>query len=173
MTEKTKATSFRELAEKGNGVLVRRGSVWSYPGAPNDASGTNLQLPAEYVTDVEVQEALRVGDLVAVTQTPANQVMSVRLKGKNGDPMAKISTVQAGTAEAGTQLPPNSRPTHDAGRAAISPAEASEQTRRALETALPARNAMSGVVEGAAARGRDNNPKNEPTTADQGPRKGR
>jgi hypothetical protein len=118
----SKETTFAALAGKGDGILIKRGTVWTYPAAEIDRSGTNVQLPLEYVTDAEVQEALRGGELHPATTGPGGDVLSVRLS--DGDVKAAISVAQAGTPEAGTELPPNSRPSHDAGMKSMSAADA-------------------------------------------------
>jgi hypothetical protein len=111
---------FHALAKKGDGALVRSGSVWTYPGAEMDRSGTNLRLPVEYVTDAEVQEALGAGHLTASVHGLDGQVAAVRVA-KDGEGPTAIPMTMVGTSEAGTELPPNSRPTHDAAKA--TPAE--------------------------------------------------
>jgi hypothetical protein len=171
----TKTTSkVHELAAKGDGMLVRRGNVWSYPGASIDASGTNLHLPVEYVTDEEVQAALGTGDMFAVTRTADNQVLSVRIKDGDEDAPAVLTTAQAGTADAGTELPANSRPSHDAGKSTITSAEASEQAARAISAVVPQRLVRPAVVEGTSLKGRESpeHGEKEPTT-ERGARKGR
>lgn len=135
MSEKKSTTSFEALAAKGDGVLVKRGDVWTYPTAEMDGSGTNLRLPVEYVTDTEVQEALRSGGLNPVTTLPSGAVMSVRVKG-DGEAPAAISVAQAGTPEAGTELPHNSRPSHDAGMKRMTQGDAE---RLAVAQARPVR----------------------------------
>lgn len=44
------------LAANGNGLLIRTGSKWSYPGAQRE--GTNLRIPSPNVDDSRVQAAL-------------------------------------------------------------------------------------------------------------------
>ncbi len=102
-----------ELAMKtDNEKLMRFGHVWSYPGAPIDNSGSNLRLPTEYVTDEQVQKALAAGELQALVIEPGGRVTVVQIA---SDEQPKvISTVQAGTAEVGTELPPGSTPSLDA-----------------------------------------------------------
>lgn len=117
----TKEAGFSDLAKKGDGILVKRGSVWTYPTAEMDRSGTNIQLPVEYVSDAEVQEALRGNKMHPVTTSATGEVLSVRIT--DGEAPAAISVVQAGTPEAGTELPPNSRPSHDAGMKPTSAAD--------------------------------------------------
>jgi hypothetical protein len=106
-------TPYREIAAKGDGVLVKRGAVWTYPTAEMDPSGTNVRLPVEYVSDAEVQQALRDGKMHPVTTETTGAVLSVRVT--DGAAPAAISVTQAGTPEAGTELPVGSRPSHDAG----------------------------------------------------------
>ncbi|WP_407529425.1 hypothetical protein [Methylobacterium oryzisoli] len=166
----SKKADLQALADKGPGVLVKRGAVWTYPGAPVDSAGTNLQLPVEYVSDADVQEALSGGDLVAAVVDPFGVVSAVRVAG--GEVKA-VTMGLAGSAEMGTELPPNSRVEHDAGRVMLSQAEAEQQ-------------AVQGVTgEGAeiAGRDKDNDPRtkqggrgpfnNEASTDTAGPRKGR
>ena len=130
MAEKNQAPTAQQLAKKGNGVLVKHGNVWSYAGAPIDRSGTNLQLPEEYITDAEVREMLESGELVVATHTPMHEPMAVRVKGD--EEVAVVSTVQAGTPEAGTELPPNSRVESDAGMKRLASAEAAELAERTI-----------------------------------------
>lgn len=131
MTEKS--ATYRDLASKGEGVLVKRGSVWTYPSCETDRSGTNIQLPTEYVSDAEVQQALRDGKAYPATTDGTGAPVFVRVT--DGDIPASISVVQAGTPEAGTELPPNSRPTHDAGMKPLTEDDAqplaAQQTRQA------------------------------------------
>lgn len=133
MAEASAVAGVRALAEKGEGMLVRHASgVWSYPGASIDLSGTNLVLPMESVTDAAVQEALGGEDFVVVTRNPDNTPRSIRVV--SGDqPVVVMSTAAAGTAEAGTELPLNSRPSHDAGAARLSPQEAADLVTRASQ----------------------------------------
>ncbi|GGC90447.1 hypothetical protein [Chelatococcus reniformis] len=136
MAEK-KQNGAAALAKKGDGVLTRVGSVWTHPGCAIDPSGTNLRLPSEYVSDAEVREMLQAGDLVGVTQTVGGELLSVRLKGDAGTVV--LTTAQAGTAEAGTELPSNSRPTHDAGApVAVSSADVVGQVERSFTAAIGA-----------------------------------
>jgi hypothetical protein len=117
-----KAATFHDLAAKGEGVLVKRGDVWTYPAADRDRSGTNVVLPVEYVSDAEVQQAIRDGHVHPATTAPGGAVLSVRVT--DGEAGKAISVAQAGTPEAGTELPPNSRPSHDAGMKPASPHDA-------------------------------------------------
>lgn len=127
MTEKS--ATFGDLASKGEGVLVKRGSVWTYPSCETDRSGTNIQLPVEYVSDAEVQQALRDGKLHPTTTDGVGAPVSVRVA--DGDAPVAISVVMAGTPEAGTELPPGSRPSVDAG---MKPATAEDVHRVAAQT---------------------------------------
>lgn len=113
--EKVDTAAARALAEKGDGVLTKVGNVWSYPGAPMDRSGTNLRLPVEFVTDAEVQAAIQAEEAHASVLGFGGEVSAVRF-GEAGT-ITAIGVHQIGTSEAGTELPPNSRPTHDAARA--------------------------------------------------------
>jgi hypothetical protein len=161
---------FKALADKGPGVLVKSGGVWTYPGAPLDTSGTNLVLPLEYVSDADVQAALAGGDLVSAVVDPFGAVTAVRV---SGGEVKAVTAGLAGSAEMGTELPPNSRVEHDAGRAVISQAEAE---RQAVE-------GLPGEGAEIAGRDKDNDPRtkqggrgpfnNESTVEDAGPRKGR
>ncbi|WP_342106311.1 hypothetical protein [Methylobacterium sp. SI9] len=110
------APTIESLLEEGNGVLVKRGSVWSYPGCPNDRSGTNLVLPIESVSDAEVQAALVSGDLVAKAGDVMGGTTAVTAKPAEGEIVMTVNPMLAGSVEAATELPLNSRPTHDAGR---------------------------------------------------------
>lgn len=148
MTEKNQASAVHALIKKGDGVLVKRGNVWTYAGAPIDRSGTNLQLPEEYITEAEVHKLLASGELVAATHSAMHDVLSVRLK-NDGDAIS-ITTAQAGTADAGTELPRNSRPEQDAGARQLTPAEAAAAAERAAQSFVTRPAAV--VVEGAPAR---------------------
>jgi septal ring-binding cell division protein DamX len=130
-----KSVSVRSLIKKGEGVLIKRNGVWTYPGCANDPSGTNLVLPLEHVSDAEVQKALSDGDLRAAMTTPTGAVSAVRLI---EDETAVVSSGLAGTAELGTELPSGSRPTHDAGTGKTSAAEAEKQATDAIEAMKPA-----------------------------------
>jgi len=121
----TSKADFQALADKGAGSLIKVGGVWSYPGAPVDTSGTNLQLPVEYVSDADVQEALRDGTLVAAVNDPYGNVSAVRIAQEG---VTVVPAGLTGTAEMGTELPPGSRPKHDAGRRVVTQAEAERQT---------------------------------------------
>ena len=110
------APSIAALMEKGYGVLVKRGPVWTYPGAPNDRNGTNLTLPVKSVTDVEVQAALASGDLVVRGTDVMGVTNAVAAKPEDGILVRVINPIHAGSVEVATELPPNSRPTHDAGK---------------------------------------------------------
>jgi hypothetical protein len=118
-------SDLKTILEKGGGTLVRFGSVWSYPGAPIDPSGTNLRLPIEHASDAEVREALQAGDLAAVTIHADGTAIAVRAV-KKGEQVAVLTSAQVGTAEAGTELPVGSRPSVDAGKAPLG-VEASEK----------------------------------------------
>lgn len=142
------SSTFRAIAEKGEGVLVRHPSgVWTYPDAPMDTSGTNLRLPQEYVSDAEVQKALAEGHLLGVTNDPGSGLRSVRLKAGKGDEAIVMSVAAAGTAEAGTELPPNSRPSMDAGAKVMTAEEAAAAAERSMASLRPV-----GAVEGGEAR---------------------
>jgi hypothetical protein len=126
--------SIRDLCDKGEGILTRFGHVWSYPGAKMDPSGTNLRLPIENVSDAEVTEALANGQLVAATIEPGGFLRAVRLVVEGADPIPLLLTSQAGTADAGTELPAGSRPSQDAGATTPTPNEAAETTAANLRT---------------------------------------
>ncbi|MCX4195112.1 hypothetical protein OMR07_05615 [Methylobacterium organophilum] len=121
----TSKADFQALADKGAGSLVKVSGVWSYPGAPVDSSGSNLQLPVEYVSDADVQEGLRDGTLVAAVNDPYGNVSAVRIAQEG---VTVVPAGLTGTAEMGTELPPGSRPEHDAGRQPITQVEAEQQT---------------------------------------------
>jgi hypothetical protein len=123
------------LIKKGDGVLTKRGNVWTYPGAPNDMSGTNLVMPLEYVSDAEVQAALADGTLRAAVTNPTGFVSSVRMM---DDETPAITAGLAGTPEMGTELPPNSRVEHDAGSSPMSAADAERATTDNLRAAATA-----------------------------------
>ncbi|TCR60950.1 hypothetical protein [Bosea sp. BK604] len=103
----------KDLLEKGDGTLVRTNGVWSYPGAPLDPSGTNLRLPIDHVSDAEVQAALGDESLVVAVTNPDGTALAVRVKGDGAHRV--LTTAQAGTAEAVTELPVGSHPSVDAG----------------------------------------------------------
>lgn len=114
----------KALADKGNGVLVKRGAVWSYAGAELDASGTNLRLPVDYVSDADVQAAIRDGSFMAAVSDPFGSVTAVRLAGEG---VIAVTAGLAGTAEMGTELPINSRVENDAGARVVSQADIEAQ----------------------------------------------
>jgi hypothetical protein len=105
--------SVKDLIEKGDGVLVRTHGVWSYPGAPIDQSAANLRLPVDHVSDAEVQQALAEESVVVAMTNTDGSPLVVRLKGHG--PHRILSVAQAGTAEAGTELPVGASPPVDAG----------------------------------------------------------
>lgn len=118
-----RAAYIRQLIEKGDGVIIRYpAGVWSYPGAEIDRSGTNLRLPLEHVSDNEVREALQKGGFVAKTMDAVGQPVAVATAGE-GTPARAITLAQAGSVDAATELPENSRPSIDAGYRPPSPAE--------------------------------------------------
>ena len=163
-------SDLQALADKGPGVLVKMGGVWTYPGAPVDLSGTNLKLPLEYVSDADVQDALRGGDLVAAVTDPFGHVTSVRISG--GDVIA-VTAGLAGTAEMGTELPPNSRVENDAGSIALTQA----QVEKATVAGLPGEGGeIPGREDASDPRRRDGDKGpfgKEETIERAGPRKGR
>jgi len=108
--------TIESLLEKGDGVLVKRGGVWTYPNAPNDRSGTNLVMPVEFVSEAAVQEALTKGELAPTATTMTGAPMSVMKKPEGDVPVRILNMAQAGSVEAATEMPLNSRPTHDAGK---------------------------------------------------------
>jgi hypothetical protein len=99
-----------------SGILIKRGEVWTYPGAENDPSGTNLTIPLEFVSGAVVDDALAKGDLVVRAADMLGTPTSVGKPSADGQPIRVVNMAQAGTSELGTETPPNSRPTHDAGR---------------------------------------------------------
>ncbi|MCX5496445.1 hypothetical protein OSH11_17190 [Kaistia dalseonensis] len=112
----TPANPVRTLALKGEGILSRhRSGVWSYPGAPLDPSATNLVLPVEYVTEQQIREALAGTDYAVITKDPLHEPLAIRLLGDGEVARPAISNAMAGSAEAGTEVPKNYRPEHDAG----------------------------------------------------------
>ncbi len=113
---KTVPATIDSLLEKGGGVLIKRSGVWTYPNAENDRSGTNLVLPAEFLPDAVVQEALSKGELVSRVNDVMGVVSSVGKPGQDGQNVRLVNLSQAGSVEAATELPLNSRPTHDAGK---------------------------------------------------------
>lgn len=134
MAKDTNHKDVRDLAAKGDGVLVRRGNVWTYPGCPTDPSGTNLKLPTEFVTDEQVQAAMGESVFVTTTVDPIGTARAIRLSGDDDAPV--MSTAQAGTAHAGTELPVGSRPELDAGATDISPNEAARLAEASMRSAL-------------------------------------
>ena len=114
MAKPTGPATVDSLLEKGDGVLVKRENIWTYPNCPNDRSGTNLILPSEFVSDAAVQEVLVKGDLVTTTTGLTGATMAVMRK-PEGDapPVRLLNMAHAGSVEAATELPLNSRPTHD------------------------------------------------------------
>ena len=142
----TEVATINSLLAKGN-VLVKRGSVWSYPGSPNDRSGTNLVMPLDYVTDAEVQEALASGDLVVAAVDTYGGVAAVKAKPAEGETVRIVNPALAGTAEAGTEMPVNSRPTHDAGRSDVEAeyvVPATAATQKPVEPVKPAPTSAAG-----------------------------
>ena len=122
----------QELLDKGDGVLTRRGTVWTYPGCPNDPSGTNLLLPAAYVADAVIQAGLNDGTLAAAVVAPSGVVSAVRLA---GDGVPVVQAGLAGSAEMGTELRPGARVEADAGAKPITSTEAANQAAAALAAA--------------------------------------
>lgn len=123
----------RALAEKGEGVLTRFGTVWSYPGVDMDPSGSNLRLPIEHVSAAAVKAALDDTIVAVSTFDIAGQPLSVRIV-VDGEQPKVLSAAQAGTPDAGTQLPPGSKPSTDAGAIAVSPEDAAREAKKNLET---------------------------------------
>lgn len=155
MADKNQAPNAQALAKKGNGVLVKHGNVWSYAGAQIDRSGTNLRLPEEYISDAEVKKMLADGDVVASSLGPMHEPLAVRFKGD--EDAVVVNVAQAGTAEAGTELPVNSRPEHDSGTVRMTPAEAAEIAERSVHAHQAAQQAalvqaIRGGPEGAEVR---------------------
>lgn len=89
----------KALAGKGDGVLTKVGSVWTYPGCPIDPSGTNLRLPMEYVSDADVQELLRDGSASAATLDASGNALAVRFDGAG----RAVTAAQIGTVDAATE----------------------------------------------------------------------
>lgn len=116
MAKASAPATVASLLEKGDGILIKRNGVWTYPSAPNDRSGTNLVLPIEFVSDAAVQEAIKAGDLVTKATDTMGAVTSVSKPAPDGATILVVNMMQAGSVEAATELPLNSRPTHDAGR---------------------------------------------------------
>jgi hypothetical protein len=123
--------------EGGSGILSKRGGVWSTPETPIDPSGTNLRLPIEYVSDEEVQKAIHDGEVVVITIGSDNLPYAVRRKPEEGEVVLTMQASQAGTAEAGTELPKNSHPSQDAGTKRMTPDEAARMVERLQEAAMP------------------------------------
>jgi hypothetical protein len=123
--------------EGGSGILSKRGSVWAPPEMPMDLSGTNLRLPTEYVSDEEVQKAIHDGSVVVVTIGSDNLPYAVRKKPGKDESVMTMQASQAGTAEAGTELPPNSHPSQDAGTKRMTPEEAARMVERLQEASMP------------------------------------
>jgi hypothetical protein len=138
--------SVKELIKKGDGLLSRRSGVWTYPGCANDTSGTNLVLPLEYVSDVEVQKALADGDIVAAVMSPAGVVTSVRLAAE--DAPAVILAGQAGTPEMGTEWPEGARVESDAG---AGPVKARDVEKQVLAAAADAARVQPAAADKPAA----------------------
>ncbi|MGI3900533.1 MAG: hypothetical protein ACRYGP_28305 [Janthinobacterium lividum] len=115
-SDPTVPATIASLLDKGDGVLTKRANVWTYPGAPNDRSGTNLVLPLEFVSEAAVQEALKKGEVVPRATDTMGVVVSIGRPATEGAPVRVINMMMAGSVEAATELPLNSRPTHDAGR---------------------------------------------------------
>lgn len=129
-----KATTLKDLIKKGDGVLIKRNGVWTYPACANDPSGTNLVLPTEFVCDAEVTKALSEGDLRAAITSPTGTVSAVRLI---DDETAVLSSGQAGSPEMGTELPAGSRVELDAGAGKTSAAEVEQQVTDSLNALKP------------------------------------
>ncbi len=135
------------LLDKGDGVLMKRANVWTYPSCPNDRSGTNLVLPAEFVSEAAVQEALKSGDVVAKATDTMGVVTSVARPAAENAPVRVVNMMQAGSVEAATELPPNSRPTHDAGRSDRPVDAAKAQTIvEAAKVPVPVRASSTGAA---------------------------
>jgi len=125
------------LAELGDGVLSRHHTgVWSYPGAPLDPHATNLVMPIAHVSEAEVREALAAGDVVVVSMNSMNEPLAVRVLSADQKPPRILTGAMAGSPEAGTEVPENYRPTHDAGSVPVSPAAAARLAERSLAAAL-------------------------------------
>lgn len=123
--------------EGGSGILAKRHGVWAPPETPIDPSGTNLRLPVEYVSDEEVQKGIHDGNLVVITIGSDNLPYAVRKKPEKDEVVMTMGAAQAGTAEAGTELPPNSHPSQDAGTKRMTPDEAARMTERLSEAMMP------------------------------------
>jgi stringent starvation protein B len=127
------------LGKEGGGNILskHRSGVWASPGTPIDLSGTNLRLPVEYVSDEEVQKAIHDGSVVVIAIGSDNLPFAVRKKPDKDEVVMTLSASQAGTAEAGTELPPNSHPSQDAGAKRMTPDEAARMTERLAENMIP------------------------------------
>jgi hypothetical protein len=123
--------------EGGSGILSKRGGVWAAPESPIDPSGTNLRLPLEYVSDEEVQKGIHDGSLVVITIGSDGLPYAVRKKPGKDEPVMTMSAAQAGTAEAGTELPPNSKPSQDAGTRRMTPDEAARMVESLQDVMMP------------------------------------
>jgi hypothetical protein len=175
-----KALSSDEIFEKGGGTIVRVGNVWTYPGCPMDNSGTNLRLPIESIPHDDVQAWIRDGDVLPAALDHNQRLVAVRQKPADPEapsPPVLLST-QAGTPEAGTELPIGSHPALDAGRRAVSPAEAAlAATKSMLHLAQPhgllTGGTAGGGVEGAETGKQEPSISKEPTQEQTGARKGR
>lgn len=105
----------RALAAKGEGKVIRhRSGVWTYPGCATDPTGTNVVYPTEYVREDRIRAALAGDAFVVAMMDVANEPVAIQLR-LAGSPFVPMSMARAGTADAGTELPPNSIPTRDAG----------------------------------------------------------
>lgn len=138
-SERTEAATVDGILGKegGSGVLSKRGGVWAAPESPIDNSGTNLRLPLEYVSEEEVQKAIHDGSVVVVAIGSDNLPFAVRKKPEEGEVVMTLPASQAGTAEAGTELPKNSHPSQDAGTKRITPDEAARISERLSEQMMP------------------------------------
>jgi hypothetical protein len=123
--------------EGGTGILSKRGGVWAAPEAPLDLSGTNLRLPLEYVSDEDVQKGIQDGSLVVITIGSDNLPYAVRKKPEKDEVVMVVGAAQAGTAEAGTELPPNSKPSQDAGTKRMTPDEAARMVESLQDVMMP------------------------------------
>jgi hypothetical protein len=138
MAEESAATVDGILGkEGGSGILAKRGGVWAAPETPIDPSGTNLRLPLEYVSEEEVQKGIHDGSLVVITIGSDNLPFAVRKKPEKDELVMTVNAAQAGTPEAGTELPPNSRPSQDAGTKRMTPDEAAKMVEALQDLAIP------------------------------------
>jgi hypothetical protein len=87
------AKNLKELAAKGDGVLIRVGDGWSYPGAAVDGDAI--------ASDAEVKAALASGAFVVAMQRLDGTPVSIRPAG--GKAVKALSITQAGTVEARTE----------------------------------------------------------------------